>query len=179
MSKLKRPAPVKLVMSLLSSDLTMMAKVMEALAHRFGEPDIISRCYPFHYTNYYEREMGAGLARRMVSFAPLVPPDNLPGIKVTTTELEEEWAKEGKRTVNIDPGYMALAHFILATGKGYAHRPYLGRGVYADLTLIYQGGDFSFLPWTYPDYRSPEILDFLRKVRSKYVEQLRREREGE
>jgi hypothetical protein len=70
--------------------------------------------------------------------------------------------------VNIDPGYLLLERFVLATGKNYAHRIYIGQNIYADLTLTYAKGGFQTLPWTYPDYASPEIRDFLLQVRYKY-----------
>jgi hypothetical protein len=65
------------------------------------------------------------------------------------------------------------SRFILATGKNYAHRIYLGKGIYADLTLIFQKGAFRKLPWTYPDYSDPEMLACLMAVRRKYVEDIK------
>jgi len=76
--------------------------------------------------------------------------------------------------VNIDPGYVAAAHLILATGKGYDHRPYLRSGIYADLTLVYRAGAFRPLPWTYPDYAAPETLAIIQSVRRKYLGQLQK-----
>ena len=70
--------------------------------------------------------------------------------------------------VNIDPGYLLHERFVLATGKNYSHRIYIGKGIYADLTLMYTKGKFEPLPWTYPDYASENIIDFLEKVRKKY-----------
>ena len=63
--------------------------------------------------------------------------------------MEGRFTEGGKRRLNIDPGYIAQAHLILATGKGFSHRPYLRDGIYADLTLIFQDGTFRSLPWTY------------------------------
>ena len=79
----------------------------------------------------------------------------------------------GKRRVNIDPGYMARSRFVLATGKDFAHRIYLNRGIYADLTLIYARNGFQRLPWTYPDYGSPLMMDYLEKIRRKYIVDLK------
>jgi hypothetical protein len=172
-SELKLPKPVKLVMSLLFSQTGKLEEMLGELAENFGEPDMISEVFPFNYTDYYEREMGTDLKRRMVSFRHLISPDQLPEVKEISTILEYRGGENGRRAVNVDPGYLSLAHFILATGKGYTHRPYLGRGVYADLTLIYRNGDFCTLPWTYPDYGSAEIIGFLRKVRVRYLAQLK------
>jgi len=151
----------------------LMQEAASDLAAQYGEFEITSPIMDFDYTDYYAGELGPGLKRRLVSVSTLRDPAELVAIKIATTAMEESYTHAGRRRINIDPGYLALAHLILATGKGYTHRPYLGQGVYADLTLVYQGGDFRPLPWTYPDYQSPAILDFLRQVRAKYVTQLR------
>jgi hypothetical protein len=83
------------------------------------------------------------------------------------------YSREEKRSVNIDPGYMLQERFVLATGKNFAHRIYIGKKIYADLTLIYKKGDFEKLPWTYPDYSDKNMLSFLRQVRKKYVADLK------
>ena len=70
--------------------------------------------------------------------------------------------------VNIDPGYLLFERFVLATGKNYSHRIYIGEGIYADLTLIYQQGAYRPLPWTYPDYSEKAMGQFLMLVRKKY-----------
>jgi hypothetical protein len=72
-----------------------------------------------------------------------------------------------------------MAHLILATGKGYAHRPYLRDGIYADLTLIYRDKSFHSLPWTYPDYAGEEVIGMLTRIRGKYLMQLKGNTAGE
>ena len=69
----------------------------------------------------------------------------------------------------VNPGYLLSERFVLATGKNFTHRIYIGQGIYADLTLIYQRGAFEKLPWTYPDYADEPVLAFLEKVRIKYA----------
>ncbi len=176
MSRPADPTPVKLVMSFISSDEALVLKSLERTAGRFGEIDFLSRYLSFEYTDYYEGEMGARLKRRFASFQDLMDPESLPDIKCFTNEIEEEFASGGKRRVNIDPGYLTEFHLILATGKRYAHRPYLRRGIYADLTLIYRDRSFQSLEWTYPDYAGPEMKVILNKIRNKYLKQLKTER---
>lgn len=173
MSQLRTPDPVKLVMSLLTGERALLTEVQRELASRYGELDMVSPILDFDFTDYYEREMGPGLVRRLVAFTTLINPEELVPVKIATTTMENTLVVAGKRRINIDPGYVALAHVILATGKGFSHRPYLGQGVYADLTLIYGEGDYRPLPWTYPDYRSAVIVNFMRQARAKYREQLR------
>ena len=57
---------------------------------------------------------------------------------------------------------------MLATGKNFSHRIYLDGGIYADLTLVYTGGGFQTLPWTYPDYAERGLRAFLEQVRERY-----------
>jgi hypothetical protein len=88
---------------------------------------------------------------------------------LATNQIEDHYAHKGRRRVNIDPGYMLRERFVLASGKNFSHRIYIGEGIYADLTLIYQKGSFKKLPWTYPDYSDNGMLKFLEKVRNKYI----------
>lgn len=176
MSRPGDPTPVKLVMSFISSDEVLVLKSLEKTVGRFGEIDFLSRHLSFEYTDYYAGEMGLRLKRRFASFQDLVDPESLPDIKCFTNEIEEAFASGEKRRINIDPGYLTEFHLILATGKRYAHRPYLRRGIYADLTLIYRDRSFQPLEWTYPDYAGPEMKAILDKIRNKYLKQLKMER---
>ncbi len=170
MSEPRAPDPAKLVVGVFLRDKHRFEAVFDRLVDCFGPIDVLSRWFPFDCTAYYEREMGQPLFRRMMSFERTIDPDTLADIKWTTNGFECALQEEGgKRTVNIDPGYLLRERFVLATGKNYAHRISIGKGIYADLTLIYQRGEFQLLPWTYPDYARDNVLGFLRKVRKKYV----------
>jgi hypothetical protein len=170
---------VKLVMSVLSAQSGFLQDALSDLSGRYGTMDFISALLPFDYTDYYAGEMGSPLYRRFAAFENLVKPEALPDIKRETNVLEEKYAKDGRRRVNIDPGYINHAHLILATGKGYTHRPYLRDGIYADLTLIYQKGTFRTLPWTYPDYAAEGTIGLFDKIRCKYAVQAKNYRRAE
>lgn len=142
------------------------------LSEELGYIDYISEVMPFDYTDYYCAEMGDTLVRRFVSFDNLADPGDLPRVKLCTNKIEAVLAREGKRRVNIDPGYISEAHLILATGKKYTHRPYIGDGIYADVTLIYRDRTFHPLEWTYPDYAGNVIVEMLIRMRKKYLIQL-------
>ena len=169
MSKPQRPKPAKLIVGLFMNEQRLFKGVLGSLTQLFGGVDIISAWFPFDYTTYYEPEMGAPLFRRMVAFKKLIAQDHLPEIKLDTNHIESKFSTNSKRTVNIDPGYITPERFVLATGKNFTHRIYLDRGIYADLTLMYQKGAFRALPWTYPDYRQDEMKNFLKIVRNKYA----------
>ena len=173
MSKPRPADAVKLLMSTIYADDDIVKNFLEILAEHCGDIDFISARTSFHYTDYYTEEMASYLVRRVVFFDTLIRPESLPDIKLFTNDVEDRFTVNGKRRVNIDPGYISQAHLILATGKGYTHRPYLRDGIYADLTLIYRGKSFHFLPWTYPDYAEKHAIEMFNKIRSKYITQLK------
>jgi hypothetical protein len=159
-------------------DKVLLAPAAEALAGTYGPVDLISPWLSFDYTSYYEPEMGAPLFRRILSFKTLIAQEDLPAIKHGTNRLENDHADAGHRRINIDPGYLLLEKFVLATGKNFSHRIYIGEKIYADLTLTYTKGAFQTLPWTYPDYASAEIRQFLLQVRHKYSMDLKNQKSG-
>ena len=125
----------------------------------FGETDFQSNPMPFTHTDYYQKEFGDGLQRVFISFKKLVSPNVLSKIKVSSNTIEKKLAQKDLRTVNIDPGYLALAKVVLASTKDFYHRIYLDKGIYAEITLLYQQKRFRPLEWTYPDYRSQRCQD--------------------
>lgn len=175
MSIPRPPKQAKLVIGVFLKDKKLLEPLAKELIAEFGPVDIISQWFLFDYTSYYEPEMGSPLFRRMLVFKKHIEQTSLAQIKIFTNEVETRYSKSGKRDVNIDPGYMLHERFVLATGKNYTHRIYIGNGVYADLTLIYQKGEFKILPWTYPDYADKKMLSFLKNVRDKYVADMKRD----
>ncbi|MBW1893175.1 MAG: DUF4416 family protein [Deltaproteobacteria bacterium] len=168
MSLPKKPEPAKLITGLFMKDKTLLYVLAEKLADSFGPIDMVSEWFPFNFTGYYKFEMGEPLFRRILVFKQLISQDALPDIKLKTNSLEAFYSRDNRRLVNIDPGYMLLERFVLATGKNFTHRIHIGKGIYADLTLIFQKNNFQTLPWTYPDYSDPDMRAFLRQVRERY-----------
>lgn len=142
--------------------------LQERLEASFGPVDIITEPFPFTFTDYYVPEMGEGIERFFISFSDLVQPDSLAMIKERTNEIEAEWAEDGRRSINLDPGILSLSSIVLATTKNRSHRIAIGRSLYAELTLIYQNRHFEALPWTYADYRSEEVQEVLLRLRDRY-----------
>ncbi|MEI7590147.1 MAG: DUF4416 family protein [Deltaproteobacteria bacterium] len=162
----------KLFSSIFASDTTLFDVAIKKMSLDFGNVDFVSAIQKFDYTNYYQNEFGEFLSRRFVSFKKLICPEELVNIKIRTNEIEKDFIANNHRCVNIDPGYIALQHVILATCKGFAHRPYLRDGIYADLTLVYQDKNYKALEWTYPDYANENTREMFGKIRAVYHEQL-------
>ncbi|MDJ0720406.1 MAG: DUF4416 family protein [Desulfobacterales bacterium] len=173
MSQPRPASPAKLVIGFLVGEKSLARGIMDALGETFGALDLVSPWLRFEYTDYYAREMGAPLYRRMLAYKQLVPQDALPDVKHATNRLETRYALDGRRRVNIDPGVLLRERFVLATGKNFAHRIYLGRSIYADLTLVYRRGGFQTLPWTYPDYADARLQAFLMRARQKLAHDLK------
>lgn len=172
MSEPKPAVPVKLFAAILFAQKEMLSQVLDILTENYGLIDFLSPPRQFSYTDYYCPEMGADLQKIIVTFSILVRPESLPDIKLCTNSIEDAFSRDGRRMINIDPGYIAPAHLILATGKGYTHRPYLRDGIYADVTLIYHNKSYQELPWTYPDYCEEESKAMFQRIRAKYISQL-------
>ena len=173
MSEPRKPKPAKLVIGLFMREKALLGPLADDLSAAFGAVDLVSSWMAFDYTNYYQAEMGMPLFRRLLAFKTLIDQQDLPGIKIATNAMERRYVHNGRRRVNIDPGYLLYERFVLASGKNFCHRIYIGSGIYADLTLIYQKGDYRKLPWTYPDYADGPILSFLHHVRRKYAQDLK------
>jgi hypothetical protein len=167
MGKVKVPEPVILFSGIITSE-SNLSKLREIL-NPLGEVDFVSETLSFdEFTNYYAEEMGKGLLRAWVLFKGLRPLEGLHKIKLLSNEIEDKFSVSGKRTINIDPGYVTLSNVILFTTKNYSHRIYIGDGIFAEVTLIYSKKEgFIELPWTYPDYKTEVAKDFFKKAREK------------
>jgi hypothetical protein len=167
------PKPVRYFASIIYQTSGDIREVEEKLMSHLGPILTKTDSKPFSQTNYYAKEMGDNLLRRFILFKTLRRREELPFVKLITNNLEKDTSVNGRRTFNIDPGYLSLEQVILATTKGYTHRIYLDKGIFADLTLIYTNGTYGSLPWTYPDYGGHEIISMVNCWRDKYKEDLR------
>jgi Domain of unknown function (DUF4416) len=170
------PPPAKLIVGLIFSRDALVGALRQELEAAYGRVDCETGWLPFDATRYYEREMGPQLQRLFWGFESLIAPETLADIKRDTNALEQAHAvpdgQARRRRANLDPGYVDLAKLVLATTKDRQHRLYLGRGIYAEVTLRFTGGRFMPWDWTYPDYRLPEYLAFFNAVRRRYRQQL-------
>lgn len=163
------PDPVKLIAALLWRDDDALAEALALLRECFGDTDHMGAVHPFDHTPYYEREMGTGLKKRIVSFGPLIAPEDLVEKKLAALRVEDACRGSDRgRRVNVDPGYLDIHKVVLASVKSGGPKIYLGRGVYADLVTRYSSGKFVPWDWTFTDYKAGRYdADFL-KVRRLY-----------
>ncbi len=177
MSQLREPAPVRLLCSLLSADRALILQGIAEVSQSCGPAEWMSPELAFDRTRYYEAELGWPLWRRFVFFESLVRSEQLVEVKLATHELEQRHLSAGRRSVNVDPGYLSAERVVLATGKNYTHRIHLARGIFADLTLIFHQGSYRSLDWTYPDYADRDTIGMMNAARQRYLAQLRGQRQ--
>lgn len=164
---------VKLFSGVIYRDKKNYQDVKDKLTKTFSPVDLESEVFTFDFTTYYNEEMGSPLFRQFVSFSELIQPQQLPDIKLLTNKIEIETARDGNRTVNLDPGYLSEANVIIATTKNYYHRVPLAKGIYAHMEYVIRGKKICPLEWTYPDFKSAGYMEFFEQLRILYKNQLK------
>jgi hypothetical protein len=176
-AEIKPFLPVKLICGIYAVEDGHFEQAEIRLAALHGPLDGRSPRFPFTATDYYEPEMGSGLRRSFLSFARLIDPTALAGIKIRTNRLEDEMAGESgaaeRRLVNLDPGYLTRAALIMATSKDFSHRIPLQGGIYAHLEFLFTKTGIRTLEWTYPDFHQAGYQEFFLDTRKTYLSQLR------
>ena len=172
----KEPEPVKLIVGILAADEDCLAQAIQGISTELGPIDLASQVWPFTQTHYYDQEIGTHILRQFVSLDKLVHPGNLAQIKHQTNTLEQDMARElaypTPRPINLDPGYIEPSKLVLASTKNFSHRIYIGQNMFAEITLIFDKGQWCFTPYTYPDYQTPHYLTFFSQVRERIKAQL-------
>jgi hypothetical protein len=157
-------------------------RAREMLQNRYGPIVLDSPVFDFVETHYYEDQMGTALKKQFFAFERLIRASELAVIKLATNEIEHQFARTGDwvadrtgvtRPINLDPGYLNAGKWVLATTKDQAHRIYLDRGIYAEVTLRFEHGEFVPWPWTYPNYCREDYRAFFKEARSEYLRRLR------
>lgn len=188
MGKIEKPKKSKLIISIIANKEIMFENAKSILIDEFGDIDNESDYQSFDYTSYYEKEMGSNLLQKLVSFNKLISPGLLSRIKHKTNKMEmilsfDEIKNNNdnlkniknndiKRKVNLDPGYLTLSKFILASTKNGPARIYLNNGIYAEITLSFIKKSFCAVEWTYKNYQTPEYIYFLNNIRENYKREI-------
>jgi hypothetical protein len=176
MGEIKAVPQAKLFVGVLTSLPEVWPETKARLSALYGPVDLASEEFPFDLTNYYDEEMGSPLFRSFLGFSGLVGPDKIAKIKVETNTIEAEMATRfagARRPVNLDPGYLELSKIVLASTKNFYHRIYLSTGIYAEVTMHYQAGQWKSFPWTFPDFQTGRYSAFFISLRNRYRQQLK------
>lgn len=169
MGEVHEPAPVLLLIAVISRHATAIRWAHETLVQQFGPIALESEAFDFTETDYYTATMGPNLKKQFLAFERLIDPSALADIKRQTNDWEAEYAAaadhDEPRPLNLDPGYITPAKLVLASTKDHAHRIYLVSGIYAELTLNFRHRHWKPLEWTYPDYRRDDFQQFFAQCR--------------
>jgi hypothetical protein len=135
----------------------------------WGPIELESPRFDFAETHYYDASMGPGLKKMFFAFQRPIDPETLVDIKLETNRWEEEFAASAShdepRPLNLDPGYLTQAKLVLASTKDFAHRIYLARGIFAEITLQYKHRRWQHHEYTFADYRRADYQEFFTKCR--------------
>ena len=165
----------KLIIGVIFHDDEVLESAMQILTGKFGEIEDVSEEFSFskEFSTYYDEEIGGEGRRRIYSFKNTVAPDRQAEIKEFTNEVESRFSEDGRRKINLDPGFINTGRLMLATTKKAGFRIPLSNGIYTELTLFYARGAWHKFPWSYRDYQSERLQRFLSKVRDKYLAERR------
>ena len=161
----------KLIIGVIYHEKEILDSAMEILVREFGEIEAVSEEFSFsgEFSTYYDDEIGGEGFRRIYSFKDTVDPARQANIKLRTNEIEAEFAVDGRRRINLDPGFINHGRLLLATTKATGFRIPLKDGIYTELTLFWARGGWQKLPWTYRDYQSERVQKFITEVRRTYL----------
>jgi len=167
----------KPIVAILTGEEKLRDEVIGRLEADLGATDFIGQWYQFGYTKYYEPEMGEGLKRCFVSFGKPISPHEVGKLKALTRTIEDQFRIGGKRTINLDPGYVDLFKVVLSSGKGGGHMVMIADAIFVDVLLWYNKG-WQPLPWTYPDFREGIYFKDLETIRQRLKEQIHHKAAG-
>ena len=117
--------------------------------------------YGFNFTDYYKEEFGSELKKTILVFDRKIKKDELVEIKVLCWQIESDFADEnGKRAIDIDPGYFNEEEVVLASFRGKDFKEDLGDGVFAHKVLEFEDGNVKDFFHTFSDFKSKDVQDF-------------------
>ena len=164
----KKEAPkAKLFTGIMYADEDTYQKAVKELIKKFGKIEHESQEYDFtDFTAFYEDEMGDSIKKRFLVFKKLISRDKLADIKLWTNELENKFSRFKKRKINLDPGYFTVHNLVIASAKDRSHKIYLKKGIYADLTLLFNKNGCQHMPHTFKDFKTKEVQEFFYRIRN-------------
>jgi hypothetical protein len=169
--------PVLLILAAFSRHDDALEWGWRTASSQWGAVALSSDAFEFAATDYYSATMGCGLRKQFFAFGRLVHPGCLVDAKLQTNAWEVEYAERSQhpepRPLNLDPGYLTLGKLVLASTKDYAHRIYLEKGIFAEITLNYRHHRWQPHEFTFPDYRRADYHAFFSRCRD-YLKQAAR-----
>ena len=181
MGEVSEPSPVLAILAAFSRHEAALDWGLERATAAWGPVVLASPRFSFSETTYYEPTMGSSILKCFWAFERLIDPAALVEFKIATNAWEREYAEGAghvePRPLNLDPGYLTPAKLVLASTKDHAHRLYMSRGIFAEVTLFYKDRHWQHRDWTFPDYRRADYQQFFSEGRD-YLRRREREARG-
>lgn len=153
----------KLFFAVMFSDKDFYKKAINDLTKKFGDAEKETFEYNFDkFTDYYEKEMGRNLIKKIIIFKKKIYEKDLIGIKKFIAKIEKKYSVNNKRKINIDPGYIDKNKVVLASSKKKGFKKDFGKGVYAHEILRFENGKAISFWHTFGDYKQGKIKKFLK-----------------
>ncbi len=174
-----QPFPVKPFCAIMAPGTSLLKAARDLVESNWGPCDLTGEIFEVEdYTDYYRERMPAGLLKQFLSFEALRDVETMnQGAKFWSNNMEDRHRSvDGQRRINLDPGYLTLDKLVLYTTKNFSHRLWLRDGLFAEITLSYgrQWGQYQPHDYTYPDYVTPQALDFFLAMRQRLARTLSR-----
>jgi len=106
-----------LFFALMYKDRRIFDIAVSELSNLFGNLIEQSEVYNFNFTKFYEKEFGKDLKKTIVVFDKNVDNGTLVNINEFIEKMEIFYSLNGKRRINIDPGYFNKKEVVLASNK--------------------------------------------------------------
>jgi len=169
MGEILQPVPVLPLVAAFSRYPAALQWARDRIEAAWGPIQLASPLFFFEETAYYEPTMGPGIQKCFWALKQRADPGAVVDWKLQANAWEREYAEESghaePRPLNLDPGYITSSKLVLATTKDHAHRIYLSRGIYAEVTLFYKHRSWQHRDWTFPDYRRADYQQFFSQCR--------------
>ncbi len=164
------PTQVILFLGIMYRDSDKRDSAVDYFKKKFGAVSMQTEPLPFScFSKYYDKDMGGDVFKEYLLFEQKIDRQLLAEIKTFSNEIEMKFAEGDLRPINLDPGYLAADKFVLASAKDFAHRIYLGSGIYAEVTLHFHHDKVRFFSWTYRDYLQEPVEKLLLKGREELL----------
>jgi hypothetical protein len=177
MGKPTQHDPVLLVLAAFSRYDDAIEWGWRTASSQWGPIALSSEPFKFDATDYYSATMGTDLRKQFFAFERLSHPGSVVDAKLQANAWESEFEELSRhpepRPLNLDPGYLTLGKLVLASTKDYAHRIYLGKGIFAEITLNYRNHRWQPHEFTFPDYRRADYHAFFSQCRD-YLKRISR-----
>jgi len=161
--------PVHIILAIFSRYEVALDWAQARVVATWGPIAMASSRFEFRETNYYQSTMGSDIRKQFLLCEQPHDPGELAAMKLLANAWEEEYAATAglpePRPLNIDPGYLTLGKLVLASTKDFAHRIYLSRGIFAEVTLLYRHNRWQHHDFTFPDYRREDYQKFFSECR--------------